>query len=77
MSSRKKVSEENLLQAISLQSNPAHAGGFAGLSGMRQLRHSENVVAINTISAGGKAAIANQEDKPENYLGEINATASH
>jgi Leucine-rich repeat (LRR) protein len=67
----KKASEENLLQVIALQSNPAHAGGFSGLSGMRQLRHSESLTALNTISTGGSANIEEQEDTPETSLGEI------
>ncbi len=67
----KKASEENLLQVIALQSNPAHAGGFSGLSGMRQLRGTESISALNTISAGDKASIEQQEEKPEGYLGDL------
>jgi hypothetical protein len=74
-STSQKASEENLLQVISLQSNPAHAGGFYGLSGMRQLRQTESLAALNTISDGEKANIADQEDKPENSLGEISVGA--
>jgi hypothetical protein len=72
----KKSSEDNLLQTITLQSNPARAGGFGGLSAMRQLHQTENVVAINTLSSGDKATIAQQEDKPENYLGDISVGAA-
>ena len=73
----KTESEDNLLKVITLQSNPSHSGGLSGLSGMRQLSHTENVVALNTISTGGKAAIEDQEDKPENYLGDITVGAKH
>ncbi len=72
----KKSSEDYLLQTITLQSNPAHAGAFAGLSGMRQLRHTETVASLNSITADmSQTAIREQEDKPENYLGDISVGA--
>ena len=64
-------SEENLLKAIALQSNPAHAGTFSGLSGMRQLRQTESLVTLNTIATEDKSNIASEQDKPENFIGEI------
>ena len=67
----KKSTEDTLLRTITLQSNPAHAGGFSGLSGMRQLRHTESMVSINTVSTEKEATIADPEDKPQNFLGEI------
>jgi Leucine-rich repeat (LRR) protein len=63
---------ENLLQVIALQSNPAHAGGFSGLSSMRQLRRSATIASLNQLSVGGaKPSVPVENDKPENSLGEI------
>jgi len=67
----RKSTEDTLLRTITLQSTPAHAGAFSGLSRMRQLRHTESLVSINSVSTEDKANIADQEDKPQNFLGEI------
>ena len=69
--SANKASEDNLLQAITLQSNPAHAGGFSGLAGMRQLRQTGSLSALNALAEGEKANIADEDDNRGTYLGEI------
>jgi hypothetical protein len=75
--SAKSDSADNLLKVISLQSNPSHGGGFSGLAGMRQLRDTETVASLNRISeAQSQPAIPQEEDKPENSLGEISVGVS-
>ena len=73
----KAQSEDNLLQVISLQSNPARAGAYSGLSGMRQLRETKDLIALNTISTATPQSIPDDSDKPENYLGDITVGAKH
>jgi hypothetical protein len=67
-----REAEENLLKVIALASNPAHAGAFSGLSGMRQLSQTETVAFLDRVSSDrAKPAIPVEEDRPENSLGEI------
>lgn len=67
-----KGEDDSLLQVITFQSNPARAGRFAGLSGMRQLQRAETIASLNTLATDGvQPSVSLDEDKPENALGEI------
>jgi hypothetical protein len=66
------TSEDSLLQMITVQSNPARNGTFSGLSGMRQIRETGTLASLNTVADGApRHAIPDDEDKPENSLGEF------
>jgi hypothetical protein len=57
---------------ITVQSNPARNGTFSGLSGMRQIRETGTLASLNTVADGApRHAIPDDEDKPENSLGEF------
>ena len=73
-----KADEDQLLKVIVLQSQPSKGGAFSGLAGMKQVRLAENTGSISDVAVDPKqAAIAVQEDRPEDSLGEINVNAKH
>jgi hypothetical protein len=67
-----KREAEKLLEVITLQSNPAHAGAFSGLSSMRELQRTETIASLNQLSIGdSKPAVPEEKDTPENNLGDF------
>lgn len=65
-----------LVRMITLQSNPTKGGGFSGLSGMKQLGSPMGRAGLNEITSGSAKGIVHQEDRPENFIGEININAT-
>jgi len=67
-----------LLKTIVDQSNPSRGGGFSSLAELKQVRLAGANGRLSDIIVDPKqAAIANEEDKPENSLGEMEIGAKH
>jgi hypothetical protein len=63
---------DSLLHAIMLQSKPTRGGAFYGLAGMRQLRRTETLASLDTLSAEAQPTASPPEDEnPSQSLGEI------
>lgn len=75
--SAKREDPDVLVKTIVLQSNPSKGGAFSGLSGMRQLGKMNTKTALNDVTAASETpGITMHQDRPEDYLGEININAT-
>lgn|GEM_PF-2179862 len=71
-----KNEAEHLLKTIFVESNPSRGGGFSNLAELKQLRFAEVKSKVSDIQLDPKQAeIKEQEDRPENSLGDLSFTA--